>query len=351
MGKAAPQSRLDPEHEFIALETVADILRACGEHAFDTHKHSGEAMRKQAELWARHLLIAAPHPDRPKSKERDFLGVRAFVRQLRSTEGEFVRTALREFRSIISSVFNNIERALLADGEADAQMKSQLSRLRNATQSSSLEQLRREVLSVSGELTTMLGSREKRRNQQLTTLGNELKQLNVRLEETRRTAETDPLTGVHNRRAFDAFLERVVEFDGVTGTPAALIMIDVDNFKQLNDTYGHPVGDEALKCIGAALARTFLRKCDFVARYGGEEFAVVVRDANPSEARKLAERARNAMPAIKLAEHDDISLTVSVGVATLEHLENKGSWLKRADDALFEAKRSGKNCSVVAPSS
>jgi diguanylate cyclase len=345
MGKAAP---LDQEQQSVLLDTVGDMLRACGEHAFDTHKHTGEAMRKQAELWARHLLIGGPHPDRPKSTGRDFLGVRGFVRQLRASESDFVRTALRDFRSLISSVFNNLERALLADGETDTQMKGQLTRLRGAVQTSSLEQLRREVASVSTDLTALLGTREKRRNQELATLGNELRQLNVRLAETRRTAETDPLTGVHNRRAFDAFLERVVEFDGVTGTPAALIMIDVDNFKALNDTYGHPVGDEALRCIGAALARTFLRKCDFVCRYGGEEFAVVVRDTNATEARRLGERARTSLPPIKLADHDDIELTVSVGVATLDHLESKSSWLKRADDALLEAKRAGKNCSVVA---
>jgi diguanylate cyclase (GGDEF)-like protein len=208
--------------------------------------------------------------------------------------------------------------------------------------------LRREVLAVSADFSTLLGAREKRRSQELATLGGELRQLNVRLEETRRTAEVDALTGVHNRRAFDAFLERVVEFDGVTGTPAALLMIDVDNFKLLNDTYGHPVGDAALQGIGAGLARTFLRKCDFVARWGGEEFAVVVRDAAANEARRLAERARLALQAIKLPEHPEIEITVSVGVATLDHLEDKNSWLKRADDALLEAKRAGKNCSMVA---
>jgi diguanylate cyclase len=324
------------------------MLRACGEHAFDTHKHKGDAIRKQAELWARHLLIGAAHPEHERSTGRDFVGARQFIRSLRSNEGEFVRSALRDFRSMISSVFNNIERAVLADGEGDAKMKDQLARLRAAVQSSSLEQLRREVLAVSTDLSTLLGTREKRRNAELATLGGELRQLNQRLEETRRTAETDALTGVHNRRAFDAFLERVVEFDGVTGTPATLLMLDVDNFKALNDTHGHPVGDAALKSIGAALARTFLRKCDFVSRYGGEEFAVVIRDAAANEARRLSERARTALSAIQMADHPEIELTVSVGAATLDHLEDKASWLKRADDALLEAKRAGKNCCVVA---
>ena len=348
MSKAAPQSRLAPDHQTLALDTVADMLRACGEHAFDTHKHTAEAVRKQAEQWARHLLIGAPHPEQQRNEGRDFIGVRRFVRELRGRESEFVRSALRDFRSMIASVFNNIERALLADGDGDAQMKQQLARLRQAVESSSLEQLRREVVAVSSDLTNLLGSREKRRNQELASLGNELRQLNMRLEETRRTAETDPLTGVHNRRAFDAFLDRVCEFDGVTGTPAALLMIDVDNFKRLNDTHGHPVGDAALTSIGATLARTFLRKCDFVARYGGEEFSVVVRDAAENEARRLAERARTAMAQIQLEGYPDIEVTVSVGVATLGHMEERASWLKRADDALLEAKRAGKNCSVVA---
>jgi diguanylate cyclase len=348
MGKSAPQSGLEPHHLVTALDTLGDMLRACGENAFDTHKHSGEVIRKQAEQWARHLLIGAAHPEQERIVARDFNGARAFVRLLRRNESEFVRSALRDFRTLIASVFNNIERAVLADGEADARMKEQLGRLKAAVQSSSLEQLRREVLAVSADFSTLLGAREKRRSQELATLGGELRQLNVRLEETRRTAEVDALTGVHNRRAFDAFLERVVEFDGVTGTPAALIMIDVDNFKLLNDTYGHPVGDAALQGIGAGLARTFLRKCDFVARWGGEEFAVVVRDAAANEARRLGERARLALQAVKVAEHPEVEITVSVGVATLDHLEDKNSWLKRADDALLEAKRAGKNCTMVA---
>jgi diguanylate cyclase len=305
-------------------------------------------MRAQAEQWVRHLLLGSPHPQNNQLKGRDFVGARRFVRELRGNEADFVRSALRDFRSMISSVFKNIERALVVDGEADTHMRTQLERLQRSLATSSIEQLRREVTAVSSELTNALSKREKRRAQELASLGTELRQLNMRLEETRRTAATDSLTGVHNRRAFDAFLERVVEFDGMTGTPAALLMIDVDNFKRLNDDYGHPVGDAALAAIGASLARTFLRKCDFVSRYGGEEFAVVVRDANATEARRLGERARLAIADLKLPDKPSLALSVSVGVATLSHLEERASWLKRADDALLDAKRAGKNCVVIA---
>jgi diguanylate cyclase (GGDEF)-like protein len=348
MAKAAQQSKLESDHQYLALDTVADMLRACGDHAFDTHAHKAADVRARAELWLRHLLTGGPHPDSGRTTDRDFVGVRRFVREVRTNELAYVRSALSDFRALISTVFVNIERALLADGDGDKQMKASIARLREVSQRASLEELRREVQTVTSELSNLIGSREKRRNQELADLGTELRQLHARLDETRRSAETDTLTGVHNRRAFDAFLERVVEFDGMTGAPVSLLMIDVDNFKQLNDTLGHLVGDEALSSVGRALARAFLRKCDFVSRYGGEEFAVIVRDTNAVEARRMAERARLAIQGLHVEHYPDIALSVSIGVATLAIPETKLEWLKRADDALLDAKRAGKNCCVIA---
>lgn len=348
MGRTEPHAVEPADQQDLVLDTLADVMRACGEHAFDTHRHVAAAVRERSEQWVRHLLLGAAHPLGQLHTARDFLGARQFIRELRMHEAEFVHSALSDFRSMLSAVFSNIERALLADGEADAQMRRQIERLHRAMELPSLAQLRNEVLQISSELSGALTSREQRRSQELKSLGSELRQLNERLAETRRTAETDALTGVHNRRAFDAFLERVVEFDGMTGTSVALMMIDVDNFKKLNDRYGHPVGDAALKTIAACLAKNFLRKCDFVARYGGEEFAVVVRDASEVEARRMAERARMAVTELKLSEQPEIELSVSIGVATLKHLEDRALWLKRADDALLKAKQVGKNCCVVA---
>lgn len=347
MAKVAPQSRLDADHQYLALDTLADMLRACGDHAFDTPAHKADEIKNRADGWMRHLLLGGPHPDTGKTTDRDFVGVRRFVRELRANELAFVRTALTDFRTLISVVFVNIERVLLQDGEGDAQMKESIARLRERAQHATLEELRRDVQNVTTELSSLIGSREKRRNEEVAALGAELRTLHGRLQESRRNAETDALTGVHNRRAFESFLERVVEFDGMVGAPVSLLMIDVDNFKHLNDSLGHLVGDTALSTIGKALARAFLRKCDFVARYGGEEFAVIVRDADALEARRMAERARTAIHALRLESNPELMLSVSVGVATLHVPETKLEWLKRADDALLEAKRAGKNCCVI----
>lgn len=347
MGKPTPQSRLETDHQYLALDTLADMLRACGDNAFDTPSHKAEDIKKRADAWLRHLLMGAPHPDSGTTTERDFVGVRRFVRELRTTELAFVRSALTDFRTMISTVFVNIERVFLADGEGDLQMKQSIARLRDRSQKATLDELRRDVQSVTTELSSLIMTRERRRNEEVAALGAELRTLHGRLQETRKNAETDSLTGVHNRRAFDAFLERVVEFDGMVGAPVSLLMIDVDNFKFLNDNFGHLVGDAALSTIGNALARAFLRKCDFVARYGGEEFSVIVRDADGTEARRMAERARTAINSLRLESHPDLTMSVSIGIAALHMPETRLEWLKRADDALLEAKRAGKNCCVI----
>ena len=348
MRNDASPSGLDSDPHYLALETLADILRACGDHAFDTHAHTAEQVRKRAELWLRHLLVGAPHPDTSLSTARDFVGVRRFVRELRATELAFVRSALTDLRGMISTVFVNIERMFLTDGEGDAQLKASIARLHARAQAASLDELRNELQSVTTELSRLIGSRERRRSEEVAQLGAELRQLHARLQETRRSAETDALTGVHNRRAFDAFLERVVEFDGMVGAPVSLMLFDVDDFKHVNDTLGHLAGDSVLSTIGKTLARAFLRKVDFVSRYGGEEFAVIVRDTNLTEAQRMAERARLAVHSLRLPEYPELEFGVSIGVATLRISETKLEWLKRADDALLEAKRGGKNCVVLA---
>ncbi|HKO53846.1 MAG TPA: hypothetical protein VJV79_39335, partial [Polyangiaceae bacterium] len=78
------QSRLDQDHSYLALDTVADMLRACGDHAFDTHAHKAEELRQRSEAWIRHLLMGSPHPETGRTGQRDFVGARRFVRELRA---------------------------------------------------------------------------------------------------------------------------------------------------------------------------------------------------------------------------------------------------------------------------
>lgn len=341
---------LNQEH---ALDTAAALLRILGDHAFDTDEMKAHQVRNSAEAWARHLLLASPHPERPDNAQgmdfRDFVGARRFAETLRRAELRFVQRALSDFRQVVWSVVQNVHRALSAEGDDDRLARDQIERLKVAIDSNSLDLLRKEATAVATSLSTMISARERRRSDQVEMLGLELKSLHQRLEEARKTSETDGLTGLYNRRALDAYIERVVEFDGLTGVPVTLMLLDVDNFKRINDMFGHPVGDEALRTLGRELLRVFLRKCDFVARYGGEEFAVVMRDTAIKDSRNLAERLRERIAGVKVPGHPEIELTVSIGLSALRSTEDLNDWIARADNALLTAKRTGKDRVVIAP--
>jgi diguanylate cyclase (GGDEF)-like protein len=157
-------------------------------------------------------------------------------------------------------------------------------------------------------------------------------------------ATTDGRTGLTNSRAFDEAVERVLVNRGEDGT-LAVLMLDLDHFKEFNDRYGHPAGDEALRAF-AHILRSCLRDQDLVARYGGEEFAVCLPGATPSVAAEVAERIRlrTETTIIPLAPGTTGHLTVSIGVASAPiDGDQRLSLLKAADEALYRAKLAGRN--------
>ena len=161
-------------------------------------------------------------------------------------------------------------------------------------------------------------------------------------EETR----TDVLTGLLNRRAMEEVATREVKLAARNRWPCFLLLMDLDEFKRLNDTYGHPVGDQALLGIGGLLSRAAreLENCT-VARMGGEEFVALLANASVLEARALAERICDETAALRLRVGDtEVCFTASVGVSALRIGESNWSeMLRRADAAMYEAKRAGRN--------
>ena len=158
---------------------------------------------------------------------------------------------------------------------------------------------------------------------------------------------TDALTGVNNRRAFDqrwpAELARARRFR----LPITLLIVDIDHFKSVNDSYGHATGDQVLIAVGRLIGES-LRNCDVAARYGGEEFAVIATHTRPDAALKVAERMRAAVEAQARralgASAAERSITVSIGVAGCDDASvDCKDLFERADAALYRAKESGRN--------
>ena len=163
-------------------------------------------------------------------------------------------------------------------------------------------------------------------------------------EEARHAAVCDHLTGIGNRRAFFEAAETELRRWQRLPRPLSLLLIDVDHFKRVNDSHGHPVGDAVLRHIAGLMGTTF-RQIDLVARIGGEEFAVLLPAADLASAQRAAERLRAALEAQPApTDAGPVGCTVSIGISTMDDTTGSvDALLKRADDALYAAKHSGRN--------
>ncbi|RAI71845.1 hypothetical protein DOZ80_08405 [Pseudomonas fluorescens] len=157
------------------------------------------------------------------------------------------------------------------------------------------------------------------------------------------SALRDPLTGTGNRIAMDQTLQREIELSRRHLQPLSVLMLDIDHFKQVNDIHGHSTGDDVLKAVAASIKHQ-LRNVDMVFRYGGEEFLILLSNTSREAAAMVGERLRLAVQTAEyLADAHAILLTVSLGCSTLLPGESVESLLRRADSALYVAKREGRN--------
>jgi diguanylate cyclase (GGDEF)-like protein len=159
-----------------------------------------------------------------------------------------------------------------------------------------------------------------------------------------RAAAIDPVSGLYNRRHFHARLQEELQRAERRDSSVALLMIDLDDFKRVNDTYGHPAGDATIRAA-ATIIRRSVRPFDICTRYGGEEFAVVMPDGTTSVAETVAERIRSRIGAWRPAGHgmESLHITASIGFALGHRTTSSNEFLARADRALYAAKNAGKN--------
>jgi diguanylate cyclase (GGDEF)-like protein len=175
----------------------------------------------------------------------------------------------------------------------------------------------------------------------------ELDRLQQIVEEQLRALEilaiTDPLTGLHNRRHFDRQAKLLFEQANRYDQPFAVMLGDIDHFKQINDRFSHAIGDLVLERVGGLLQRA-VRTSDVLARYGGEEFVIAFANSAKSEAAQLCERLRQSIQRADWSDlHPDLTVTISIGIAYDTRLGSLEAMLQQADARLYQAKRDGRN--------
>lgn len=161
-----------------------------------------------------------------------------------------------------------------------------------------------------------------------------------KIGDDRRIALFDPLTGLYNRRSFDSFFEKELARSNRYGNRMSIVLVDIDHFKKVNDTYGHPVGDVVLKSLAQILQNT-IRKSDYACRWGGEEFVLLMPETDLDAAVEKAEAVRKAVEVFSFPEVGQ--LTVSFGVSYPEKNEAASVLFERVDRALYKAKDEGRN--------
>lgn len=358
-GSSTPHARSADAELEKSLDAMAAMLRALGRYAFDLPDADAHTIGQLCERWATHLLLLSPCPTdesddergrRPASHGREWVSAVQYVIGLRRREHTYIVKALQDLRETIWAFVHGLNHALSSGGDADTKVKSQLTRLKQAAHNGSTAELKREAISVAESIGEIFEERSRKQSMHVTRLGERMAELGRALEEARREVALDPLTRLYNRKTFDEELLHTADLGGLFKQTACLLLVDCDHFKAINDTYGHPMGDEVLRKLAETLIRTFRRRDDVVARYGGEEFAVVLRETVQNEAVLLCERLLDATRHLAV-EHGGRSarVTVSIGVAEIAPGEAPEDWLARTDRALYVAKNAGRDRFALAP--
>ena len=294
----------------------------------EAERHHQEAVRFAEEMNAAHLLA-------------ELIGQRA---ELLEQQGDLAGAIaeLKRFKAASDDVLNIQKAGRLAELQTKEGVRLQ-SEAELMAELAELEEQRRAVLRTSAVVLVVtllaLGLMSERRR---SALGQEL------TAKLARAAVTDPLTGLRNRRGFIELAEHERARMRRAGQRGSLVLLDIDHFKQFNDTYGHVAGDRVLEVVGRVLSSS-AREEDVVARWGGEEFAMLLPDTSPEEAEVVAQRLRNTFGEKKHeVDGDSVSVTVTVGVAEAEWDATIDDWIGAADRALYSGKTGGRNQVVLA---
>ena len=182
----------------------------------------------------------------------------------------------------------------------------------------------------------------------VTDIATSKKELELANNQLARLSQIDGLTGLYNRATWENMLKAELLRSRRTGAPCSLLMLDIDHFKNINDTYGHQAGDEAIRVLADLITRE-KRETDVAGRYGGEEFCIMLIDTDAENAKTFAERLRHSIEANIIEwEGQEIKYTISLGIAELnQEILSHEVWLQKSDQALYFSKEHGRNQTTV----
>lgn len=336
-----------------ALDSLGSIFQVMGEESFPLEQDIDPSMfRARCAQFVGHIENGAAVPDfgLPQSADgtRDWAQLRRFFADRRRAERIFVTERLHSYREVVEDLIGGLRQIGERDQYTESRVKVSLARVEEAVVSGSLPDIKAALEMTVQQVTETFAEQKNEYETQLGELNSRMSNLRQDLVAAREEMKRDPLTDAFNRGAFDRAIEQSLNLHFVLNQAVTLVMVDLDNFKQVNDNHGHAAGDNALRAVGECLERSFIRKGDLVARYGGDEFAVILNDTSAAHATRLVEGFLQRVNDIKVGDLDEeVSISCSAGYTEVVQQDSVQSLIKRADKALYEAKAAGRNAAKM----
>ena len=270
----------------------------------------------------------------------------------REKELEFERAKVRErLKVVIKSIVDSLNSLGESENSIVDSLHQHVTGIESIIQLDNIEEITEKLTQLSKDLRRTINKVKReigKTKQELEKTQKSLEELKTELEKYREKSIIDELTQVLNRRGIMEILQREFARSKRFNTPLSVGIVDLDDFKKINDTYGHLIGDKVLKTV-ASIIKNNLRITDAVGRYGGEEFLIVLPDTDSEAAEIAAEKLRKAVEKKVFKYKDEtFKVTISIGIAQRKETDTLESLLQRADEALYLSKKSGKNRITIA---
>ncbi|MBC7742625.1 MAG: diguanylate cyclase [Bdellovibrionaceae bacterium] len=324
--------------------TILYMIDVYNKHLFEIEKHQVRKVREKLDNMSKALI----DPD-PKKMEKTLFDIRQFFSSYRIDEYSYIQNTFDDFKRIVWDFADQLGEDMEFENNKDKTLSAHLDGLKEAIEDNSIETLRLKSREFINSYVEYQSQRKEIRERRMTTVKKNLNTIKKQLTVANNSLSIDHLTSAHNRKACDEYIKKLVQMNHINQSPTALIMLDIDFFKKINDSYGHDIGDYVLKECVRILSEVFNRDGEMVARIGGEEFVVVLPTHSVELAVLRAEEAQKRIRGEAFIQGNlDIRFTVSMGIAQLLSEESSSDWLKRADTALYQSKNSGRNKFTVA---
>lgn len=319
--------------------TLLFILNTLNKHLFEVENHSIRKTRESLDLIAKELMNCS------QEKVEDVLfRFRQFYSKYRIDECSYFEKTFEDFKTIVWDFVDQLSEDIAFDQKNDKKLNQKLLLLKEAVEANSIDELKNQSREFIDSYVEYQSKKENRNKKKMAFIENNLTNVKQKLVQANMNMRRDHLTKAYNRKSFDEHVKQLHKLNRSNNKAITLIILDIDFFKKINDNYGHDIGDFVLVECVKLLQNIFSRESDFVARIGGEEFAILLPDYRLEHA---ADKAQKALQIIRnevfVQDGHQLRFTVSMGIAQLGESESIDQWIKRADQALYESKNTGRN--------